>query len=328
MTHLHVDIRKSYPAGPDSAGFDLSVAFNAGDGVTVLFGPSGAGKTLTLESIAGFIRPDSGSVQLNGEALFDSFAGVDQPARRRRCGYVFQKDALFPHMTVRENLRFAAAGLAPGEREERISSILADFRLTQLGGRRPHEISGGERQRATIARTLIARPRLLLLDEPARGLDISLRRELYAILRRVRLDYGLRMLLVTHDLEEAFELGDHMLVSHRGRIVQQGAPQEIYQQPSSTNVARLLGMPNVFEGRVVGSDPDNNTTRLAGPGFEVVTSHLPKRTRGETLDFAIRADRVIVRPHNGSTRAGRLVLPLSPCRKGHWNKCGSSSAAR
>jgi molybdate transport system ATP-binding protein len=304
MAGLLVEIHKSYPAAPDSAAFDLDVRFEAGDDVTVLFGPSGAGKTLTLESIAGFVRPDEGRIELGGDLLFHSGSGVCRAARTRGCGYVFQKDALFPHMSLRRNLEFAAATLAANERGRRVQEVLEQFRLQGLAARRPHEVSGGERQRGTIARALIGRPRLLLLDEPARGLDVGLRRELYATLRQVRAEYRLGMVLVTHDREEAFELGDRMLVCQQGRIVQSGPPREIYRHPASPEVARLLGRSNVFEGEVVCSDALRDVTRLSAGELEIATRYLPDAADGVGIAFAVDAERVLVEPCDPSSRNG------------------------
>src|SRR5580700_787798 len=183
---IQARIRKQYAAGPDSAGFSLDLEFEAGKGITVLFGPSGAGKTLTLDCIAGFVRPDEGRILLDDEILFDGAAGVHVPPRARHCGYVFQNYALFPHMTLRKNLEFAAERIPRLERYRKVNEILEKFHLLDVSGRRPHELSGGQKQRCSIARALIGSTRLLLLDEPARGLDTPLRTELYSILRQVR----------------------------------------------------------------------------------------------------------------------------------------------
>ena len=314
MAEISVRVRKLFPARRDSAPFELSIDFSAGNEVTVLFGPSGAGKTLTLESIAGFVQPDEGSIAIDEDIVFDSDRGIHWPARRRGCGYVFQKDSLFPHMTIRENLRFAAENLVSQGREERIGEILDSFRLGGLGGRRPSEISGGERQRAAIARALIGRPRLLLLDEPARALDVSLRRELYAILRQVRSEYGLSMLLVTHDMGEALELADRMLVFSRGRIIQDGTPLEVCEHPASVAAARLLGILNVFEGRVTEADPEGDTTRLRTGPLEFVTPHLAGHRPGDRLRFLVHAEKLIMRRRRNGRDPGR-ALALRACRE-------------
>src|ERR1700680_1827326 len=203
---------KTFSARPDSAAFSLELEFQAAAGVTVLFGPSGSGKTLTLDCIAGFVRPDEGRILLDNDILFDGLTGVHLAPQARNCGYVFQNYALFPHMTLRQNLEFAAERRPRLERHRRVNEMLEKFRLGESAGRRPHEVSGGQRQRCSIARALIGAPKLLLLDEPAQGLDAPLRMELYDVLRQVRADFKTPVLLVTHDLEECFELAHAMIV--------------------------------------------------------------------------------------------------------------------
>src|SRR6185312_16063205 len=219
---IRARLRKTFAARPDSAPFSLELEFQATAGVTVLFGPSGSGKTLTLDMIAGFVRPDDGRILLDDDILFDGAAGVNLAPQARNCGYVFQNYALFPHMTMRQNLEFAAERRPRLERHRRVNEMLERFRLTDAAGRRPHEVSGGQKQRCSIARALIGSPRLLLLDEPARGLDAPLRAELYSLLCEVRLDFQIPILLVTHDLDECFELAEEMLILRDGRIVQSG----------------------------------------------------------------------------------------------------------
>ena len=238
---IQARIRKRFPAGPESNEFTLDVEFQAESGVTVLFGPSGAGKTLTLEAIAGFIRPEEGQILLDEEILFDSAAKIHRPPKSRNCGYVFQNYALFPHMTLRQNLEFAASRRPRLERHRGVTEMLGRFRLADVSGRRPREVSGGEQQRCSIARALIGKPKLLLLDEPARGLDAPLRAELYALLRQVREEFRTPILLVTHDLDECFELGEEMLVLNNGKLVQKGTPREVLDKPADAEVARLLG---------------------------------------------------------------------------------------
>src|SRR5271170_6567656 len=243
---IQAKLRKTFPAGSDSAGFALDIEFRAAAGITVLFGPSGSGKTLTLDSIAGFVRPDEGRILVDDEILFDGATGVHLRPQARNCGYVFQNYALFPHMTLRENLVFAAERRPRLERHRRVNEMIERFRLADAAGRRPHEVSGGQRQRCSIARALIVAPKLLLLDEPAQGLDAPLRAEFYDVLRQVRADFETPALLVSHDLDECFELGEEMLILHDGRIVQTGTPANILDMPSSLEVARLLGRFNLL----------------------------------------------------------------------------------
>src|SRR5690348_12739853 len=161
---IQARISKSYPPRKDSSGFSLDLEFETRAGVTVLFGPSGAGKTQVLDAIAGFVRPDQGRILLDDAILFDAAAGVHLPPQARHCGYVFQNYALFPHMTLRENLEFAAERRPRLERHRRVNEMLDRFRLTEAAGRKPREVSGGQRQRCSIARALLGLPKLLLLD--------------------------------------------------------------------------------------------------------------------------------------------------------------------
>src|SRR5437868_2451733 len=192
---IQARLRKAFPPSEGSSGFSLDIEFQAGAGITVLFGPSGAGKTLVLDSIAGFNRPDEGRILLDDDILFDGATGVHLIPQARDCGYVFQKGALFPHMTLRENLEFAAERRPRLERHRRVNEMIERFHLAESAGRRPHEVSGGQRQRLSIARALIGGPRLLLLDEPAQGLDAPLRSDLYEVLRQVRSDFKTPVLL-------------------------------------------------------------------------------------------------------------------------------------
>jgi molybdate transport system ATP-binding protein len=280
---IQVRLVKSFPAGEESAPFSLEIAFEAAAGVTVLFGPSGAGKTLTLDSIAGFATPDAGRILLDGQILFDGDARVNLRPQLRRCGYVFQSYALFPHMSLRANLEFAAERLPRLERHRRVNEMLDRFHLAQVAGRRPREVSGGEKQRCSIARALIGGPRVLLLDEPARGLDFPLRAELYGVIRQVRTDFNVPVLLVTHDLDECFEMADQMLVVSGGRAVQSGPPRKVLDHPASPEVARLLGISNLFDGEILSLDPGRNSSRLRFQEREWTGTYFPGHLRGDRV---------------------------------------------
>src|SRR5215472_2015112 len=185
---IQARLRKAFRASGNQS-YNLDVEFQAGDRVTVLFGPSGSGKTLILDSIAGFVRPDEGRILLDDDILFDGATGVHLTPQARNCGYVFQKYALFPHMTLRENLIFAAERQPRLERHRRVNDIIEKFRLTDAASRKPHEVSGGQRQRCSIARAIIGAPRVLLLDEPTQGLDAPLKAEFFEIIRQVRAEF-------------------------------------------------------------------------------------------------------------------------------------------
>jgi molybdate transport system ATP-binding protein len=220
-----VRARKSLESGGHR--FELDIDFRSNATRLVLFGPSGAGKSLTLRAVAGLLRPDQGRIALDGEALFDSQAGIDMPAGERGLGFLFQEYALFPHLTVRQNIAF---GLDNGWRNprRRIDSPVVDrwletLELRSLGERYPDELSGGQRQRTALARTLAAGPRALLLDEPFAALDTALRAKLREELRDLQARLALPMLLITHDEADVAAFADEVVHVEAGRAVRGGA---------------------------------------------------------------------------------------------------------
>jgi molybdate transport system ATP-binding protein len=309
LAQLEFTLRKRLPPVGSSPGFDLDVSLECASGVTVLFGASGSGKTLTLDCLAGFLKPDAGRILLNDGILFDAGSGACLPPQRRALGYVFQNYALFPHMTLEQNLAFGIRRLPSLERHRRIHEMLDLFGLAARAGRRPQELSGGEKQRASIARALVTEPRLLLLDEPVRGLDYPLRADFYEILRSVRERYRIPILLVTHDVAEGFLLGDRMAVYAAGRIVQVGSPEEILRQPRSPDIARLLGISNIFSGVVEDLDPMSDCSRLRTPAFSVTVPYLPGRLRGDPVRFCIPREQVALLPL-ASPKSGNNCIPV------------------
>jgi len=268
---------------------------------------------LTLDCIAGFERPDEGRVLLDDDILFDGAAGVHLPPRSRRCGYVFQNYALFPHLTLRKNLEFAAERLPRLERHRKVTEMLDKFHLTEMAGRRPYQLSGGQKQRCSIARALIGAPRVLLLDEPARGLDAPLRTELYSVLRRVRSEFSIPVLLVTHDFDECLALGDEMIVLRAGKVVQTGTPQKIMEQPASVEIARLLGVFNLLPAEIRALDPARNSSQVRLGEFDLTGPYFPSCLIGDRVWLCVRPDMLSVAPRNG--RPGTNQIPLALLRK-------------
>ena len=264
---------------------------------------------MVLDAIAGFVRPDEGRILLDDAILFDGAARVHLSPQARNCGYVFQNYALFPHMTLRENLQFAAERRPRLERHRRVNEMIERFRLTESAGRRPHELSGGQRQRCSIARALIGGPKLLLLDEPAQGLDAPLRAEFYETLRQVRADFQTPVLLVTHNLDECFELGDEMIVLREGRVAQSGTPREILDRPANLDVARLLGAFNRIAGEIRTLDPGRNSSRLKIGEFEIDGPYFPGRLRGDRVTVCVRPEQLTALPRNG--RPGPNQIPAA-----------------
>ncbi len=221
-------------------GFSLEVEWEIGDELAVLFGYSGAGKSMTLQAISGLLEPDAGYIALDGNVYFDSSAGINEPPQKRPFGYVFQDLALFPHMTVKDNIRYGVNGLGKGEGEEALSEMIGTFRLKGLERKLPAEISGGQKQRVALARALIRRPEMLLLDEPFSALDHPLRIEMGRLLKKIHQEFRIPIVLVTHDIFEADTLADRMVIYSGGRIVQAGSPEEIIHGPMSHEVEALI----------------------------------------------------------------------------------------
>jgi molybdate transport system ATP-binding protein len=263
---LEVRIVKRLP------GFTLDVAWTAGDGVAVLFGPSGAGKTLTLSCLAGLLRPDAGRIVVGGRVLFDDGGGVDIPPQSRRVGYVFQGYALFPHLTVADNVGFGLRDLPAARRAEKTAHVLERLGLAEHAARLPRELSGGQRQRVALGRALAIDPALLLLDEPLSALDAPLRRALRDELRAILRDWRTAAVLVTHDFTEAYRLGDRIVVYDAGRVVQSAPRSELLWQPASESVARIMGIRNVLRGGVVKATPDRIQILWRGHMLEAVNS--------------------------------------------------------
>jgi len=219
---------------------DVALEVRAGE-CLALAGPSGAGKTSLLRIAAGLVRPERGLVEANGETWLDTERGVDVPPERRRCGYVFQEYALFPHLSASQNVAYPLRGMSRAERRERAHELLDRFGLRELADARPRTLSGGERQRVAVARALARKPAVLLLDEPLSALDARTRasasRELAAVLR----DVEVPALLVTHDFAEAAQLGDRVGVIDAGRVVQEGTPSELAAAPRTAFVADFTG---------------------------------------------------------------------------------------
>jgi len=224
-------------------GLALAFDLEASAGPLAVVGPNGAGKTSLLLMLLGVLRPESGSIVLGERVLFDGAAGVDVPVEGRELGYVPQEYALFPHLSVRQNIEFALrcrAGLTPGEVEPRTAQVLAELKLSALGERRVTALSGGEKQRVALARALSVRPRALLLDEPLAAFDIAARRQTRAFLADYLGRLELPTIVVTHDAADARALAARMVVLEAGRIVQTGSWAELEARPASAFVAEFV----------------------------------------------------------------------------------------
>ena len=265
---LSLDVTKQMGA------FELRMSLDVGEETLVLFGPSGAGKTMTLQVIAGLVTPDEGEVVVDGRALFRRGRpgdAVNLPARAREVGYVFQEYALFPHLTARENVAYPL--WRQRDARPRVQALLNQMRLEHVADRRPAELSGGQRQRVALARALAREPRVLLLDEPFSALDPGLRERLIDELRVLQKERHLVVVCVTHDLEDALALGDHLAVVRDGRVEQVGSTDDIFHRPASQHAAEILGIRNLFRATVRESALDH--LRMDWDGLPVTAPAQP-----------------------------------------------------
>jgi len=296
---IEARITKQIEAGAKSAGFTLDLDFRAEAGITVVFGPDRSGKTLLFDSIAGFARPDAGRIMLDDRILFDAASRVKLSPQQRNCGYVLQRDALFPNMTIRENLLFAADRLPRLERHRKVNETIERF---QLGGDSAgqRQSPASERIRCLLARSLMRSPRLLLLDEPVQGLDARSRRDFWPLLRTVAESAGIPILLATNHLEDCFQAGGEVLVIREGRIVQRGRPRDILEQPANVEMARLLGIANVFQGEITALDPGRNTSRVKIQEHELTGTYFPGHLLGDRVWLCAHAKDLRAAGRNGA----------------------------
>lgn len=247
---------------------DAGLSCGAGE-LLVLVGPSGCGKSTILRSIAGLYAPCSGQIHCMGEDWYDTKQKINVPAFRRHVGMVFQNYALFPHMTVQDNVIAAMQGLPEAERREKSLALLSRMKLDGLQDRMPRQLSGGQRQRTAVARALARDPKILLLDEPFSAVDKVVRYQLYNELKELQHSYSIPIVLVTHDFEEARLMGNKIVVLDRGETLQEGSPSHVFRRPRSLSVARLLGAENLFPARVVRHEPEHNLSILDWCGTQI-----------------------------------------------------------
>ncbi|GAB4543916.1 MAG: ABC transporter ATP-binding protein [Anaerolineae bacterium] len=299
---LEVDIEKRLD------DFTLRVSFRVGLEVLVLFGPSGAGKSMTISCIAGLAHPDRGLIRLDGRVLFESDGRRRRqiPVHKRRIGYVFQSYALFPHMTVSQNLAYGIRGQR--DAPARVQAMLTRLHLEGLADRYPHQLSGGQQQRVALGRALMIEPPLLLLDEPFAALDGAVRESLQKDLADLQRELGLSVIYITHNLMDAFALGDRLAVIQAGQLQQVGPIQEVFHHPNSRSVAQITGVRNLLEGKVRSASAEGLT--IDWQGRTILAPPAP-RLPGESVTFYIRPEDVKLlypdRPLTSTVQHNRFV---------------------
>lgn len=305
MMQLSVNLQKRI-----SANFALDVKFSIPSGVTMLFGASGAGKTTLLRCVTGLIRPDSGQITIGDVTLFNSDARVEVPVRERKIGLLFQSLALFPHLSVAQNIEYGLDGLDRTEARERTGKILDLFHISGIRHRKPNEISGGERQRVALARALVTDPRVLLLDEPLSALDYPTQSQIIEDLRAWNAARHIPVLYVTHSQREVFALGERVITLANGKILSEGTPLDVLEAPTQESLAQLAGFENFFDATVISISKESGTMlcRLDGAETEVEVP-LSRAEIGSHVRIAIRAGDIIIAGEYPRALSARNIVP-------------------
>jgi iron(III) transport system ATP-binding protein len=303
------DLTKTF--GPTTALDRISVEAADGELLTLL-GPSGCGKSTTLWSIAGLHRPDSGRIAVGDATLFDDRAGIDLPPEDRECGVVFQSYAVWPHMTVAENVGYPLKlrrqrGRA---RSARVAEVLDLVELGHLAGRYPHQLSGGQQQRVALARALAHPPRVLLLDEPFSNFDAKLRDRARTWLRDLQREVGITTVFVTHDQDEALSMSDRVVVMDHGVVRQVGTPEAIYETPTDLFVADFVGTINLLEGHVVHDHDTCTSIAVAGNATPLRAVKAVPGALSGAATVAIRPEAIAIDPPADAPGLNRVTATV------------------
>ena len=286
---LYVDIEK------DLGSFKLKVKFEQENGIVGLLGQSGCGKSMTLKCIAGIVKPDKGKIISNGKVFFDSEKKINVPIQKRNVGYMFQSYALFPNMNVYENIAFGLKlkKMPKDVIDQKVKEMLKLVALEGYENRDIEALSGGQQHRVAIARALVNEPKVLLLDEPLGALDMKLRKGMQIELKRIQQKLGITFIFVTHDQEEALTMSDTIVVMNKGEIQQMGSPEDIYNEPANSFVAKFIGESNIVDGIML----DDFKVEFGGRIFDCVDKGFEKN---EAIEVVIRPeDFEMVKYENG-----------------------------
>jgi len=292
---LKVRIKRALP------GFNLEVDFSVNEEILSILGPSGSGKTMTLKCIAGLLRPDEGHIELNGRVLFDSAERINLPARQRKVGFVFQDYALFPHLTVNENIAYGISNLTRSEIKARVEWSLDKMHIQGLGQRYPRQLASGQQQRVALARALANEPGVILLDEPFSALDTPRREWLELELLSLQSFYKGDILFVTHDLAQGYKLGSRIAVFEAGNIVQCDCKRNVIASPINRTAARLTGVKNLFEGRVAELSNSGVWVMIPelGKPIKIVTENTDNISVDQQVTIGIRPEYILMHSHDG-----------------------------
>ncbi len=308
VTMLSVHIEKRFQSR-GSSHFDLLLNEKFPAGFTVLFGPSGAGKSTILDCIAGLQQPDQGHISLGERVFYDSTAKVVTSPQRRKIAYVFQSLALFPHLSVQENIGYGILTPDQSQRQFEIDRALHSFHIADLRTRKPRALSGGEQQRVALARSLATDPHVLLLDEPLTGLDTRLRETILQDLREWNSSKRIPILYVTHNREEVDAIGERVIALFQGRVVNRGNPRDVLDAPRSMAIAQAAGFENMFTAKVEELRPEDGLMRVVLPP-STTELEIPLGTAqlGDTLQVAIRAGDILLAAEMPRAISARNIL--------------------
>ena len=312
---LRARMRKTFSPSPQNGStpeFDLDVQFAIPPGITMLFGPSGSGKTTLLDCLAGISKPDEGRIELGETVIFESRTGTNLPASERGFGYVFQNLALFPHLTVKQNIEYGLFKVDGAERQQRVSAILESLRIANLASRRPRNISGGEQQRVALARALVINPKVLLLDEPLSGLDPSTKAGIIEDLRTWNSEHRIPILYVTHSRDEVFALGERVIALEQGSAVAEGEPLKVLRAPQTEAIAAWMGLENICDAHVIALHEKQGTMLCrvesdSGPGPEL-EAPLGRSLVGDAVRIGIGAGEILIGTKAPEGLSARNVL--------------------
>jgi len=283
----------------EKPSFSMHCSFDADSEFAVLFGCSGSGKTTVLRCIAGLENPDAGTIRKNDILYFDSKKKINLPPQKRKIGYMFQENALFPHMNVRQNIEFGLKGLSSIEKNDQVNEMLGLVGIEELEFAYPDELSGGQKQKVALARALAPNPEVLLLDEPFSALDTVVRLKLRKELRTIQKKLGIPVIFITHDPVEAFTMADRMAVFDNGRVQQLSSPEEVFYHPKTRYVAELVGFSNLFDDAVVeGHGQGDECTFLWSLGTKITALYI-RRMAGDRVSWGIRPENIEL-VNNGS----------------------------
>lgn len=316
---LEINVVKNLP------GFGLDVSLSAERGIIGILGASGSGKSMLLRCISGLIKPDSGRISMNGKTFFDNENRINLPPKDRKIGFLFQNYALFPHMTIGENIAFGLEGLSKEVKGQKVMELMSKFRLMGLEDRHPHEISGGQQQRVALARAMAVEPEILLLDEPFSALDNHLKNHMIKEMLEFLKEFQGIALFVTHNMEEAYRLTQSIAVLNAGKLDAFGPKRNLFQRPVSLETAKITGCKNLSRGHFQGNQ------EIMVPqwgGIRLRTSMKAENCDGYA---GIRANHIKLADSDSENRVNRFQVWIAdemetPFRATLYLKIGSPSA--